>query len=90
MLNHKYIPIFFFIMMLMLGGSPTLGFAADPAKKSMPVRVLVRVAEAQNRAISEQIALIGTTEPIAASTIASEISGVVEYFPVKAGDFVKT
>jgi RND family efflux transporter MFP subunit len=55
----------------------------------MPLEVPVQVAEAQSRIISERITLVGTTEPFAESTIASEVSGVVEHFPVKEGDFVK-
>jgi RND family efflux transporter MFP subunit len=89
MLRDKFFPIFFFIFMLLPGGSPSHVFAANPVKKSIPFQVPVRVAKAQNRIISEQITLIGTTEPFAKSTVASEISGVVEYFPVKEGDFVK-
>jgi RND family efflux transporter MFP subunit len=89
MLRDRFFPIFFFIFMLLLGGLSSHVIAANPVTKSIPARVPVRVAEVQNRIISEQIALIGTTEPFAASTIASEFSGVVEYFPVKEGDFVK-
>jgi RND family efflux transporter MFP subunit len=49
----------------------------------------VRVAPVSKKMVSDQIELIGTTEAIAISTIASERSGVVESFPVKAGDFVE-
>ena len=88
-MRDKFFSIFFFIFMLLLGGLLSHVFAANPVKKSITIQVPVRVAKVQNRIISEQITLIGTTEPFAASTIASEISGVVEYFPVKEGDFVK-
>ncbi|HIJ56180.1 MAG TPA: efflux RND transporter periplasmic adaptor subunit [Deltaproteobacteria bacterium] len=89
MFRCKIFHLFFYVFMLLLGGFSSPAVAADSVKKSMPIQVPVRIAEAQNRIISEQIALIGTTEPFAKSTIASEISGVVEYFPIKEGDFVK-
>jgi RND family efflux transporter MFP subunit len=47
------------------------------------------VAPVESKTVSGQIALIGTTEAVAISTVASERSGVVESFPVKAGDFVE-
>ena len=89
MAKYTLFSTFFFVFLLMLGGSPPHALAADPVKKPMPIQVPVRVAEVQNRIVSEQITLIGTTEPIATSTIAAEVSGVVEYFPVKEGNFVK-
>ena len=63
--------------------------AGDKDKPQGPPPVPVRVAAAEQKMVSNQISLIGTTEAIAASTIAAEVSGVVEKFPVKEGDFVK-
>jgi RND family efflux transporter MFP subunit len=89
MTQSKLSLTFYFIALLILGRVSYPAIAADPVKKPMPIQVPVKVAEVQNRIVSEQIILIGTTEPIATSTVAAEVSGVVEYFPVKEGDFVK-
>jgi RND family efflux transporter MFP subunit len=39
--------------------------------------------------VSDQVTLVGTTEPIARSMVAAEVSGSVKDFPVREGDFVK-
>jgi len=49
----------------------------------------VRVSAVEQKMVSEQVSLIGTTEAAAESTVASEVSGIVENFPAKEGDFVK-
>jgi RND family efflux transporter MFP subunit len=54
-----------------------------------PPPVPVKVAPVTQETVSEQITLVGTTEPMARSKVASEISGLVEAFPVREGDFVK-
>ncbi len=54
-----------------------------------PPAVPVRVAPVIQEAVSEQITLVGTSEPIATSMVAAEVSGLVEDFPVREGDFVK-
>ena len=51
--------------------------------------MLVRTAEVRKVMVSDQIALVGTTESIAMSTVASEVSGIVEDFPISEGDYVK-
>jgi len=61
----------------------------DPSKPKGPPPVPVRVAPVEEKVVSDQISLIGNTVPITASTIAAESSGLVQSFPVKAGDFVK-
>ena len=53
-----------------------------------PSKTPVRVAPVEKRVVADQIILIGTTEAIAESTVASEVSGIVEDFPVREGDFV--
>jgi RND family efflux transporter MFP subunit len=62
--------------------------AADNNSQGSPP-VPVRVAPVVEKMVSDQISLIGTTEAIAESTVAAEVPGVVAYFPVTAGDFVK-
>lgn len=69
--------------------STTVSSAMDGQKKKSPLLVPVQVTAAEKKMVSNQISLVGTTEAIEESIIASEVSGVVENFPVKAGDFVK-
>jgi len=51
--------------------------------------MLVRTAVVKKMMVSDQINLVGTTESVAMSIVASETSGIVESFPVKEGDFVE-
>ena len=57
-------------------------------KKKAPPAVPVKAAPVLKKAVKDQISLIGTTRPIRESVVASEVSGLVEAFYVKAGDFV--
>jgi len=63
--------------------------AAKDGKKQNSHPVPVRVARVEIKSVSDQVSLVGTAEAIAKSTIASEVSGIVEYFPVKEGDYIK-
>ena len=63
--------------------------AKDPEKGKEPPPSPVQVAVVKTKTVSNQISLVGTTEAIAKSTVASEIAGLVEHFPIKEGDFVK-
>lgn len=54
-----------------------------------PPPVPVEVAPVIQGTVSEQITLVGNTEAIARSMVAAEVSGMVEDFPVREGDFVK-
>ena len=58
-------------------------------KHQGPPAVPVRVALVAEGTVSDQIALVGTTEAIARSTVAAEVSGLVEDFPVREGDFLE-
>ena len=62
---------------------------AEVKKNQGPLAVPVRVAPVVQDTVSEQITLVGNTEPVARSMIAAEVSGLVENFPVREGDFVK-
>ena len=53
-----------------------------------PPATPVRVAPVVQDTVSDQITLVGNTEAIARSMIAAEVSGLVEEFPVREGDFV--
>ena len=61
---------------------------AEAKKNQGPPAVPVRVAPVVEDTVSEQITLVGSTEAIARSMIAAEVSGLVEAFPVREGDFV--
>lgn len=58
-------------------------------KHQGPPAVPVRVALVAEGTVSDQITLVGTTEAIARSTVAAEVSGLVEDFPVREGDFLE-
>jgi RND family efflux transporter MFP subunit len=49
----------------------------------------VHVSSVIEEMVSDQVTLVGTTEPVARSTVAAEVSGSVKDFPVREGDFVK-
>jgi len=63
--------------------------AEDNGKSQGPPPVPIQVAEVEKQMVSDQISLVGTAEAVAESIVAAEVSGIVEYFPVKEGDFVK-
>jgi RND family efflux transporter MFP subunit len=65
------------------------GTPGNEGKKSDQQITPVRVSAVEMKTVSDQISLIGTAEAAAESTVASEVSGIVEYFPAKEGDFVK-
>ncbi len=85
----RFIISFLLILLMAPMAVPSECFAADPVKQPIPQLVPVRVASVEQRSVSDQISLIGNTEPISDSTIASEFSGVVEDVPVNEGDFVQ-
>jgi multidrug efflux pump subunit AcrA (membrane-fusion protein) len=78
----------FFFLTLAIVIAPLMETQGAENKKGPPA-VPVRVSAVEERIVSERISLIGTTEPIRESTVASEVSGRVEEFYVQAGDFVK-
>ena len=63
--------------------------AAGEDKKPPERKSPVRVADVEIKSVAEQVSLVGTTEAVAESTIASEAAGVVEHYPVHEGDYVK-
>ena len=82
---HRY--LLMATTVFLLTASVTLAKEPDPGKGPPPTPV--RVAVVEKKTVSNQISLVGTTEAFEESTVASEVSGVVKYFPVKEGDFVK-
>lgn len=67
----------------------SISHAGNSSENQEPPPVPVRVATVEQKMVSDKISLIGTTAAMAKSTVAAEVSGVVEYFPAKEGDFVK-
>ena len=63
--------------------------AADVDKIRSEPPAPVRVAIVEKKMVSVQVSLTGTAEAIANSDVASEVSGIVEYYPIREGDFVK-
>lgn len=65
-------------------------FSADLAMSQQgPSKAPVKAAQVTQGMVSEQILLVGTAEAIATSMVAAEVSGIVEYFPVREGVAVK-
>ena len=85
---HFRLHWFLTIGLVLLILAPSL-MAGDADKSKGPPPVPVRIALVEQKMVSEQVSLVGTTEAVATSTVAAEVSGVVEYFPVKEGAFVK-
>ncbi|MDP2862028.1 MAG: efflux RND transporter periplasmic adaptor subunit [Desulfobacterales bacterium] len=65
------------------------GAPGNEGKKPDQQITPVRVSAVEMKTVSEQVSLIGTAEAAAESMVASEVSGIVEHFPAKEGDFVK-
>ena len=89
---HKNLTAYFSVYLIatiVFFSADFTSIAAEHGKNQTPQPVPVRVARVEIRSVSDQISLVGTTEAIAKSIIASEVSGIVEYFPVKEGDYIK-
>jgi len=80
---------YFLITATLLLFSASILLAEDPGKGNGPPPSPVQVAIVKTKTVSNQISLVGTTEAISESTVATEISGLVEYFPIREGDHVK-
>lgn len=66
-----------------------LFFAASIASAQAPPASPVVVTKVEEQKIQRPVTLVGAVEPSKRSTVASEIAGLVERFPVDEGDFVK-
>ena len=87
-LNFSYVRCLLIIVFIIIfPNSNSIG--SDTGKQQGPPPAPVQVAIVEKNMVSNQLSLVGTTEAIAISTVAAEVSGVVEYYPVKEGDFVK-
>jgi len=76
------------LTIIILAGEKFYSFSFAQEMKKAPPAVPVKAALVVKKTVSDQISLIGTTEPIRESVVASEVSGLVEIFYVKAGDFI--
>jgi RND family efflux transporter MFP subunit len=79
--------IFLFSFFLIVPGGIVSGEETEKPKGPPPVPVKIAVVE--EKTVSDQISLIGTAEAIARSTVAAEVSGIVESFPIREGDFIQ-
>ena len=67
----------------------SVSLAAEKDGPKGPPPMPVRVAPVVKKMVSDQASLVGSTEAASTSTVAAEVSGIVEDFPVREGDFVK-
>jgi RND family efflux transporter MFP subunit len=75
------------VFLLFFVGS--MAHAQDTKQEPQGPLAPVRVAPVVEDMVSDQVTLVGTTEAIARSMIAAEVSGSVIEFPVREGDFVR-
>ena len=54
-----------------------------------PPPVPIRVTTVERKLVSDQITIVGNAEAVETSTVASEVSGIVEHYPIREGDFIK-
>ncbi len=59
------------------------------SRAQAPPPAPVVVSEVREQTLQKPVTLVGAVEPMKRSTIASEIAGLVEDFPVEEGDIVK-
>jgi len=78
-----------FISALLHFVSAFTSLAEDNSKSQKTPPAPIQVAAVEKQMVSDQISLVGTAEAVAESLVAAEVSGIVEHFPVKEGDFVK-
>ncbi|MFH1671954.1 MAG: efflux RND transporter periplasmic adaptor subunit [Pseudomonadota bacterium] len=74
---------------VLVGVAVSFAVASDNNVAQGPPPSPVEVATVAEEMVSEQVTLVGTTEPKIKSIIAAEVEGLVESFPVKEGDYVK-
>jgi len=76
------------VSLAILAGGNFISFSYAQEQKKAPPAAPVKVAPVLKKIVRDQISLIGTTKPIRESVLASEVSGLVEAFFVKEGDFI--
>ena len=83
-----FIRTLIFLFLAIPTGEHFTSFSFAQEQKKAPPAVPVKTAAVVKKTVRDQISLVGTTEPIRESVVASEVSGLVETFYVKAGDFI--
>ena len=83
------VALFLTVLSMILISGALAGTSGNNEKKPDQQITPVKVSAVEMKMVSDQISLIGTTEAAAESMVASEVSGIVENFPAKEGDFVK-
>lgn len=79
---------FLFALAIFLFIPSVVVFSQEEKKPGGPPPAPVRVADVEMKMISKQIELVGTVKAVTESRVAAEISGIVDEFPVREGDFV--
>ncbi len=77
------------VLTVFLGVAVAFAEAPDKKRSQGPPPSPVEVAPVVKEMVSEQVSLVGTTEPKTKSIIAAEVEGLVKSFPVKEGSYVK-
>ncbi len=77
---------YIFLLISLIAGAFTISY--ETHAQAPPASPVV-VAKVEEQKVQRPVTLVGNAEPNKTSLIASEISGLVENFPVKEGDFVK-
>ncbi len=81
--------ILFFAIFTSVAVFATIAFGQKEDGAKGPPPVPVEVATVEKKAVSNRIELVGTVEPATESTVASEVSGLVESFPTDEGEYVE-
>jgi RND family efflux transporter MFP subunit len=75
------------LLPLLLGSALMIEAVSSHAQAPPPAPVVV--SEVKQQTLQKPVTLVGAVEPLKRSTIASEIAGLVEDFPVEEGNVVK-
>lgn len=86
--NFPYIRYLLILVFIIFFPDSNL-IGSEIGEQQGPPPAPVQIALVEENMVSNQLSSVGTTEAIASSTVAAEVGGVVEYYPVKEGDFVK-
>jgi RND family efflux transporter MFP subunit len=86
--SSVFIRILFVALVIILFLPSMVVFSQQENKSAGPPPAPVRVADVEMKMVSRQIELVGTVKPMTESRVATEISGIVDFFPVMEGDFV--
>ncbi|HZS46236.1 MAG TPA: efflux RND transporter periplasmic adaptor subunit [Blastocatellia bacterium] len=95
--DNRKVPLIFIVILLITAGALVLLYfkkTGEEKEKEPDVKVSVKVATAERKAISSTIRAVGTITPREQATVSAKISapivemGIVKNKPVKAGDVI--